>query len=198
VIHTSYTSADWALRTTDPVDFYAFEGVTYDGGEGNLCANCHQPRRGIADAVDGQIEVTSTHWGPHHGGQGAMILGIAGAGGIEGSPGAHYSMVGDTCVACHLGDGDNHTFEPDVSACTACHADAESLDINGVQTEVSTKRGIRLWICSLKLMQPPCGTGSSSLMRMGVWVSTIHPTQRPCSKRVWKRWSKPGTIPLFV
>jgi hypothetical protein len=136
VIHTSYTSADWALRTTEPVDFYAFEGVTYDGGEGNLCASCHQPRRGIADAVDGMIEVTSTHWGPHHGGQGAMVLGIAGAGGVEGSPGAHYSMVEDTCVACHLGEGYDHTFEPAVSACTACHADAESLDINGLQTEV--------------------------------------------------------------
>jgi hypothetical protein len=135
-IHTSYTGADWALATTDPVDFYAFEGTTYDGGEGNLCANCHQPRRGIADAVDGMIEITSTHWGPHHGGQGAMILGIAGAGGIEGSPGAHYSMVENTCVACHLGEGDDHTFEPSVAACTACHADAESLDINGVQTEV--------------------------------------------------------------
>ncbi len=135
-VHTSYTAADWALETTDAVDFYAFEGVTYDGGEGNLCANCHQPRRGIAEAVDGQIEVTSTHWGPHHGGQGAMILGVAGAGDVEGSPSTHYNMVEDTCVTCHLGESDNHTFEPKVSACTACHADAESLDINGVQTEV--------------------------------------------------------------
>jgi cytochrome c551/c552 len=135
-VHTTYTEADWALETTGPVAFYAFEGVTYDGGEGNLCANCHQPRRQIAEAVDGQIEVTSTHWGPHHGGQGAMILGLAGGGDVEGSPSAHYAMVEDTCVACHLGENDDHTFEPSVSACTACHADAEDLDINGVQTEV--------------------------------------------------------------
>ncbi len=135
-IHTSYTAADWALETTDPVTLYAFEGVTYDGGEGNLCANCHQPRRQIAEAVDGMIEVTSTHWGPHHGGQGSMVLGIAGAGDVEGSPSVHYSMVADTCVACHLGESDNHTFEPEVDVCQACHADAEDLDINGVQTEV--------------------------------------------------------------
>jgi len=45
-IHMSYTGADWALTTTDPVDLYAFEGTTYDGGAGNLCVNCHQPRRG--------------------------------------------------------------------------------------------------------------------------------------------------------
>jgi hypothetical protein len=135
-IHNSYTSSDWALTTTDPVALYAFEGVTYDGGEGNLCANCHQPRRQIAAAVDGSIEITSTHWGPHHGGQGSMLLGVAGAGSVEGSPSGHYTLVEDTCVACHMGAGDDHTFEPSVAACTACHADAEDFDINGVQTEV--------------------------------------------------------------
>ncbi len=139
MIHTTFSGEDWGLRTEDPVDFYAFEGVTYDGGEGNLCANCHQPRRGIAEAVDGMIEVTSTHWGPHHGGQGSMLLGVAGAGDVEGSPSAHYNMVGDTCVACHLGEGYDHTFEPNVAACQACHSDAEDFDINGVQTEVQAK-----------------------------------------------------------
>jgi hypothetical protein len=135
-VHTSYTSDDWALETTDPVDLYAFEGSTFDGGMGNLCANCHQPRRAIAEAVDGMIEVTSTHWGPHHGPQSAMLLGVSGAGGVEGSPSAHATLVEDTCVACHLGEGDSHTFEPEVEACQACHSGAESLDINGVQTEV--------------------------------------------------------------
>lgn len=134
-IHETYTAEDWALETTEPVDFYAFEGVTYDGGEGNMCVNCHQPRRGIDEAVDGQIEITSTHWGPHHGPQSAMLLGIAGAG-AEGSPSSHYSMVEGTCVTCHLGENDSHTFAPSLAACTACHADAESFDINGTQTEV--------------------------------------------------------------
>ena len=134
-IHTTYTGDDWALTTTDPVDLYAFEGVTFDGGEGNLCANCHQPRRPIDAAVDGMIEVTSTHWGPHHGPQSAMLLGIAGSG-AEGSPAAHSTMVADTCVSCHLGEGADHTFEPDVSACQGCHADAEDFDINGLQTDV--------------------------------------------------------------
>lgn len=135
-IHTTYTDADWALETTDPVALYAFEGVTFDGGMGNLCVNCHQPRRGIDAAVDGMITVTSTHWGPHHGGQGSMVLGIAGAGDVEGSPSVHYNVVGDTCVSCHLGGTDSHTFEPSVATCQACHADAESFDIDGTQTEV--------------------------------------------------------------
>jgi hypothetical protein len=135
-IHTTYTAQDWALETTDPVTLFAFEGATYDGGEGNLCANCHQPRRGFPEAVDGMVEVDSTHWGPHHGPQSAMLLGIAGAGDVEGSPSPHASMVENTCVTCHLGPNAYHTFEPDVSRCQECHSGAESLDINGVQTEV--------------------------------------------------------------
>jgi hypothetical protein len=35
-----------------------------------------------------------------------------------------------------MGEGRNHTFEPSVSTCNACHADAEDFDINGVQTQV--------------------------------------------------------------
>ncbi|NOR89428.1 MAG: hypothetical protein GQ524_04155 [Anaerolineales bacterium] len=134
-IHTTFTGDDWALETTDPVTLYAFEGQTFDGGEGNLCVNCHQPRRAIAEAVDGMIEITSTHWGPHHGPQSTMLLGLGGAG-VEGSPSAHALVVKDTCVSCHLGEGDNHTFEPDEAACESCHADLEDFDYNGVQTDV--------------------------------------------------------------
>ena len=31
----------------------------------------------------------------------------------------------------------NHDFEPDISACTSCHSDAEDFDIDGLQTEVA-------------------------------------------------------------
>jgi hypothetical protein len=136
-IHVTWTGADWALETTDPVVMYAFEeGTVYDGGSGNLCGRCHQPRRQIAEAdADGNIEVTSTHWGPHHGPQTAMLMGIGGGGEAEGSPAAHYSMVGDTCVACHLVEG-NHTFAPDVAACQECHSGMETFDDTGLQTEV--------------------------------------------------------------
>ena len=128
-VHTTYTGADWALETTAPVALYAFEGQTFDGGEGNLCVNCHQPRRQIDETVDGMVEITSTHWGPHHGPQSTMLLGL-------GSPSAHALMVEDTCVSCHLGEGDSHTFEPDEASCEGCHADLEDFDYNGVQTDV--------------------------------------------------------------
>jgi hypothetical protein len=85
------------------------------------------------------VEVTS-RFGPHHGPQSDMLLGIAGAGDVTGAPSSHYSMVQDTCVGCHMGgEAAKHTFEPDVTTCVACHADAESFDVNGVQTTVTGK-----------------------------------------------------------
>ncbi|TFH37611.1 MAG: hypothetical protein E4G99_02160 [Anaerolineales bacterium] len=134
-IHTTFTGTDWALETTDPVTLFAIEGVTYDGGEGNLCVNCHQPRRDAPVAENGVITGISSHWGPHHGPQSSMLLGVGGAG-VEGSPSAHYLMVEDTCVGCHMGPDRVHTYEPSVSTCQGCHADAEDFDINGVQSEV--------------------------------------------------------------
>jgi hypothetical protein len=136
-IHVSYSAADWALETTAPVAFFALEGAIYDGGKGNLCANCHQPRATVAAAdPNGMINVSSTHWGPHHGPQSAMLLGLAGAGDVVGRPSAHAMLVRDTCVTCHLGKDASHSFEPAVSVCQTCHSDAEDFDIDGVQTEV--------------------------------------------------------------
>jgi hypothetical protein len=136
-IHTSYTSEDWALTTTDAVELYAFEGVTYDGGTGNLCGVCHQPRRAIAEAdADGNIEVTSTHWGPHHGPQTAVLMGVGGAGDVEGAASGHVSLVENTCVSCHVGEGDSHSFYPSVASCQECHADIEDFDFSGLVTEV--------------------------------------------------------------
>jgi hypothetical protein len=137
-IHISYTAEDWALETTDPVGLYAFEEVTYDGGTGNLCANCHQPRRQIAAAdPNGNIAVTSTHWGPHHGPQAAVLLGVGGAGDVVGFPSAHAMLVKNTCVSCHIGADMSHTFEAVEDSCLTCHPDADGLDIGGLQTQVA-------------------------------------------------------------
>ncbi|HEX6790588.1 MAG TPA: hypothetical protein VF247_04690 [Candidatus Krumholzibacteria bacterium] len=133
-IHETYTAQDWALRTTSAVSFYAIPGSTFDGGEGNLCVNCHQPRRNAPVAVDGVIKGISEHWGPHHGPQSSMILGVGGAG-VTGTVHGHYAIE-NTCVHCHMGDGRNHTFEPSVERCQGCHTDATDFDINGRQTEI--------------------------------------------------------------
>ncbi|HEX5132987.1 MAG TPA: hypothetical protein VFX92_10925 [Candidatus Krumholzibacteria bacterium] len=135
-IHTTYTFEDFSLRTTKPVALYAIPGATFDGGEGNLCVNCHQPRRDAPVAVGGVVTGISEHWGPHHGPQSSMILGLAGAG-ATGTPHQHYG-VENTCVQCHLGSGKDHHFEPNVATCKqqACHPAATNFDINGRQTEI--------------------------------------------------------------
>lgn len=139
-IHMTYTGDDWALTTDADVMVYAFEDVTFKGGSGNLCGTCHQPRSAIAEAdADGNIEVTSTHWGPHHGPQTAMLLGVGGGGEVEGVAAAHYSMVDNSCVGCHVGENDSHSFAPVLGSCVACHEGIESFDLNGLQTEVDAQ-----------------------------------------------------------
>ena len=132
-IHTTYTSDDFALATTDPVVLYA-SGETFDLGMGNLCANCHQPRRALPDATDGMITIDSTHWGPHHGPQSAIMLGVGGS--TDGSPAAHYQLVADGCPACHMGEDANHTMAPATANCQGCHDGLDTFDYNGVQTEI--------------------------------------------------------------
>jgi len=147
-IHETYTANDWELRTEKPVTMYAVTNATFNGGEGNLCVNCHQPRREFPTPDgNGMITGISTHWGPHHGPQSAMILGVAGAG-VTGTPHQHYGVPG-TCVQCHMGikkgeggedvEGDlHHTWEPVIANCQlkACHPNATNFDIDGKQTEI--------------------------------------------------------------
>ncbi len=143
-IHTTYTKDDFGLRTTTAVSLYIFTTTpqTFDGGAGNLCANCHQPRAlDTFAATDTTFKVPSTHWGSMAP-QSAMLMGIGGSSDVAGTPAAHYSTVKDTCVTCHMGGvgpDANHTFLPNVAACKACHSDATNFDVNGVQTAVKQK-----------------------------------------------------------
>lgn len=135
-VHVTGTEADWALTSTTAVDLWAIDGQTWDRGSSNLCVNCHQPRRTMdAPGEDGNITITSSHWGPHYGAQSSMLLGVGGA--IDGSPAMHYNLIDGGCVSCHMGEGADHGFTPSVAACTACHADAESFDVNGAVTEIT-------------------------------------------------------------
>jgi hypothetical protein len=134
-IHTTYTKDDFSLTGGEqPVKFEYTDG-TFDGGAGNLCANCHQIRNPKPAVVDGNVEITSSRYGTHYGVESQMLLGEGGLG-VAGKPSTHYTTVVDTCVACHMGEEFNHTYTPEVARCQACHADAENFDINDVQTEV--------------------------------------------------------------
>jgi hypothetical protein len=135
-IHTTYTKDDFSLTGGEKPVVLEKTGGTFDGGKGNLCANCHQIRNDLPVASGGNIDLgTNTRFGTHYGVEAAMLLGEGGLG-VSGSPSPHYQLVENTCVACHMGDERNHTYLPAVARCQTCHADAENFDINGVQTEV--------------------------------------------------------------
>jgi len=116
--------------------FMEMTGGTFDGGKGNLCANCHQVRNAAPTVTGGNVEVTTSRFGPHYGIPAPMLLGEGGLG-VSGDPSPHYAVVENTCVTCHMGEERNHTYLPDVERCQACHTDAEDFDINGTQTEVT-------------------------------------------------------------
>ncbi|GJQ35611.1 MAG: hypothetical protein JETCAE01_16210 [Anaerolineaceae bacterium] len=150
-IHVTYTGEDWALETDAPVTTVT-SGATFDGGSGNLCANCHQARRYLAnfvatDAAGNSIEGKYTptiRFNTHYSVQVDTLLGtvdVNEALGVEGKEAAHYSKVEDTCVGCHMGGGEtaNHRFLPQVATCAECHTDAESFDINGSVTAFEAK-----------------------------------------------------------
>ena len=149
-IHSTYTENDWALRVTEPVDI-ALTGDTIDLGAGNLCATCHQPRTSYDVPVigGGEVKITSTRFGPHHGPQSTMLFGLAGYGEYTGSSG--HSLIKDTCTTCHMADAygkqaGGHTWSmayeyhghevPNVAGCQTCHSDIEDFDVNGAVTEI--------------------------------------------------------------
>jgi hypothetical protein len=143
-IHTTYTSADWALETEAAVTTVT-SGATFDGGAGNLCANCHQARRylaNFADKTDPTKYAVTARFNTHYSVQVDTLMGTVDANtalGVDGKPGAHYAMVENTCVGCHMGEAANHRFEPQISTCVTCHADAESYDVNGAVTAFEEK-----------------------------------------------------------
>lgn len=145
-IHETYTGEDWALETSSAVTMVT-SGATFDGGAGNLCANCHQARRYLAgfaakDEAGNVIPdkyAASMRFNTHYSVQADVLMGALDFTIASGKPGAHYSMVENTCVGCHMGEGAVHTFEPQLATCQGCHSDAENFDINGYLTEFEEK-----------------------------------------------------------
>lgn len=150
-MHTSFDfetdGYDYALRTIDPVTLIVDDSYTIDyNGTANTCANCHQPRRsGPVDNGLGLFEVTSSHWGPHHGPQSTMLEGIQGmeiAGGLEYPAVAEAGhRTGSSCTSCHMGetsdqiDG-NHTWIPTPNACTTCHSSGAPEKVAGLEEDM--------------------------------------------------------------
>jgi hypothetical protein len=92
----------------------------------------------------------------------AMLLGEGGLM-VSGSPRVHYQVVEDSCVTRHMGENRNHTYEPDVENCQACHADLDTFDRNGVQTEIQEMLDeVKVLLEANGIMDPEVGENRSA------------------------------------
>ncbi|MBN2226370.1 MAG: hypothetical protein JW763_03300 [candidate division Zixibacteria bacterium] len=127
-----------SLRYYDPV--VLADGFTYNRGNSNICALCHQATATVASAITDQIDLLDSvtiypSWAAHASNQADMMMGT---GGYEygAGPGnsAHYNASGSNCVKCHMNvaigfelGGHSFTMESDgdqlVEACnvSGCH-----------------------------------------------------------------------------
>ena len=163
LVHVTGTESDLALRSDDPVTL-DLTANTFDMGDGNLCANCHQARASyvIPEVGGADYEVTSEHWGVHHSPQSTMLSNVAGyevAGSMTYPTASRHAAVADGpledgCVSCHMQEAHTdqaggHTFDlwiddtsPLTGTCAeaACHGTAaddwEDFDYDGLQTEI--------------------------------------------------------------
>lgn len=144
--------ADYALRTVAPVTLMTDASYTMDfGGTSNMCIDCHQPRRTPPTSTDGSFEITSSHWGPHHGPQSTVLEGIQGAmiPGTEGYPGIGSAKhrTAASCVQCHMSadDGGNdgmHSWIKTDNGCTGCHSSGIPSEASGFTADMEILAGL--------------------------------------------------------
>jgi hypothetical protein len=145
-IHTTYTSADYALTASGAVDFKNESLGSFDFGDqaGNLCAQCHQGREVDLPVPGGDTyTISSSRYGYHHGPQGQVLSGIgaiefAGSEDITGGPNSHGNPDVNTgsCATCHMAEAfgsqaGGHTWRmtydyhghvvDNVAGCNSCH-----------------------------------------------------------------------------
>lgn len=146
-IHETYSIDDYALKGTNKFNLQGdlTDNIEVDFGKGNLCAKCHQTReRNIGfdptNGAGGEININSSHWGPHHGPQSNTV---SGKGGYNAGDQADYANtththgkgISDGCVSCHASTK-NHTFEVSVTACQNCHSGFTTDNITAYQEDI--------------------------------------------------------------
>ncbi len=154
--HDPHTNFNFNPRKRDPVTL-AVGGAVFDHGKANLCANCHQMRSRTPWIDDFPTTPGSTHWGPHHGPQSNVYIGVGAYDFDEGAYGVHpfHSTAPDGCIQCHMAIPDEagepgftggHTLVMEyedaynVDGCNVvgCHGDdpLEDFSHGGVQAEI--------------------------------------------------------------
>ena len=191
------------LRSVADVALMDAKTVVTEGGMGKVCMQCHISRRNATNYVE--ITAGSNRYGPHHGPQTDMFVGANAMNyGKDIPSSAHREVVEDSCVTCHMQEGEGtpafthaggHTFSMKwdtgsnvvemTEACVKCHGEVEGFNfkrqdydgngiVEGVQTEV---KGL---MDKLAMLLPPYG-------------STVIPTDTPTIQK----YSRPELRALY-
>ncbi len=107
--HAPHEKGNLELRTEAP--YTLKNGVVFDHGAANLCANCHHSRTALATDLGSSDSLTlSSRFGPHHGPQADMLQGTHGYqfSGYTYTTTTHATQVSDACVGCHMGNPAQH------------------------------------------------------------------------------------------
>lgn len=165
-----YQLGEFKLRVPSGKDQYAIvekssavgtsDGTQVSYQAGNACMWCHKSRKDVTNYITASNNITSTSWGPHEGPAADLFTGTGG-----------YEFAGQTyrnsthqsrpkgCVDCHMPpDSDNmgigdHSFYPQLSACTTCHKDATNFDVAGGQSKVKIAlQNLRVALNDLQLL----------------------------------------------
>jgi len=105
--HAPHTNGTLELRVEDAYEL--MNGVDFDHGEANLCANCHHSRFDVREIVDGW-EQGSTRFPSHHGPQADLIEGTGGyeMDGYTYGQSTHKNAVVGACIGCHMSNPEVH------------------------------------------------------------------------------------------
>lgn len=106
--HSPHERGDLSLRVETAVTLA--EGDTYDYGEGNLCAQCHQART-YPTSIGDNFFISSSHWGPHHGPQADVLASVIGYeyAGYTYNTTNHAGALENSCIKCHMGNPSQHS-----------------------------------------------------------------------------------------
>jgi formate-dependent nitrite reductase cytochrome c552 subunit len=140
------SGANDVARIEKSPDETAVTGTPVSVGSANTCVWCHRSRKDVTNYIGATVTLTSVNWGPHEGPQ-ADIHSAAGGYHFAGRAyGTSTHQQALNCIDCHMpkvtgnSNSANHSFYPQLSACTSCHIGATSFDVNGGRSQ--TQAGI--------------------------------------------------------
>lgn len=178
-------SKPYSLRIRPAIADTMSNGYSYANmGTGVVCFDCHQARNNAVKYV--QTKVTNSHWGPHDGVQGDVLLGVNAANfGVPYISGSHRNISGG-CVGCHMaattdtgtvtrdkvgGHSMNMRYDSTnydhVTGCVGCHPGVTSFDdfiapqdFDGNGLIESWQKEVAGTLRNLRIALPPAGIDS--------------------------------------